>query len=145
MSKRLFTGGSRLPIPRLTADLRSWLARVALSLAAALLAGALAYLVARAIGSVVLLAQQQELLRQAASALRGGVEGLAGSNLREVRLRVQQIDARYEQLSLVAGFASAALAAVASYLWLERRSSVVSSPSLVATDHGPRTTDSNGN
>jgi hypothetical protein len=121
MSKRLFTRSSRLPIPRLTADVRSWLARVALSLAAALLAGALAYLVARAFGGVALLAQQQELLREAAGALRGGVEGLAGSNLREVRLRVQQIDARYEQLSLVAGFISAAVAAAASYLWLERR------------------------
>ena len=120
MSKHRFTYGSRLPIPKLAVDLRGWLARVALSLAAALLVGALAYLVARAIGSVVLLAQQQELLREAAGALRGGVEGLAGSNLREVRLRVQQIDARYEQLSLLAGFASAALGSAASYLWLER-------------------------
>src|SRR5262245_16194933 len=120
MSKRLFRS-SRLPIPRLTADLRSWLARVVLSLPAALLVGALAYLIARAIGGVVLLAQQQELLREAAGALRGGVEGLAGSNLREVRLRVQQIDARYEQLSLLAGFVFAALAVVASYLWMGRR------------------------
>ena len=121
MSKRRFSHDSRLPIPRLAADQRGWLARVALSLAAALLVGALAYLVARAIGGVALLVQQQELLREAAGALRGGVEGLAGSNLREVRLRVQQIDARYEQLSLLAGFASAALAAAASYLWMERR------------------------
>src|SRR5262245_66252796 len=120
MSKRLFRS-SRLPIPRLTADLRSWLARVVLSLPAALLAGALAYLVARAIGGVALLAQQQELLREAAGALRGGVEGLAGSNLREVRLQVQQIDARYERISLLAGFLAAALAAVARYLWMERR------------------------
>jgi hypothetical protein len=122
MSKRLFTRGARLPLPKLTTELRGWLARVALSLAAALLVGALVYLIARAIGGVALLAQQQELLREAAGALRGGVEGLAGSNLREVRLRVQQIDARYEQLSLLAGFVSAALAAAASYLWLERRS-----------------------
>jgi hypothetical protein len=121
MSKPLTTRGPRLAIPRLAAGARGWLARVALSLAAALLVGALAYLVARAIGGVALLAQQQELLREAAGALRGGVEGLAGGNLREVRLRVQQIDARYEQLSLLAGFVSAALAAVASYLWLERR------------------------
>jgi hypothetical protein len=121
MSKPLFTRGSRLPIPRLAADTRGWLARVGLSLAAAVLVGGLVYLVARAIGGVALLAQQQELLREAAGALRGGVEGLAGSNLREVRLQVQQIDARYERLSLLAGFLSAALAAVTSYLWLERR------------------------
>lgn len=87
-----------------------------------MLVGGLVYLVARAIGGVALLAQQQELLREAAGALRGGVEGLAGSNLREVRLQVQQIDARYERLSLLAGFITAALATVASYLWLERSS-----------------------
>src|SRR5690349_37268 len=97
MSKHLFTRGSRLPIPKLPAEVRGWLVRVALSLVAALLVGALVYLVARALGGVALLVQQQELLREAAGALRGGVEGLAGSNLREVRLRVQQIDARYEQ------------------------------------------------
>jgi hypothetical protein len=134
MSKRHFIHGSRLAVPKLASGLRGWLVRVALSLAAALLMGALVYLVARAIGGVALLTQQQELLREAAGALRGGVEGLAGSNLREVRLRVQQIDARYEQLSLLAGFAAAALAAVASYLWLERRWSVVSGQSSVATD-----------
>jgi hypothetical protein len=121
MSKRLFTRGWRLAALKIEADVRGWLVRVALSLAVALLAGALAYLVARAIGGVALLVQQQELLREAAGALRGGVEGLAGSNLREVRQRVQQIDARYEQLSLLAGFASAAIAAAASYLWMERR------------------------
>jgi hypothetical protein len=134
MSKHLFSEKSRSPIPGLGADLRGWLIRVGLSLAVALLAGALAYLIARAIGGVALLAQQQELLREATSALRGGVEGLAASNLHEVRLRVQQIDARYEQLSLLAGFAAAALAAAASYLWMERRWSVVSGQSSVATD-----------
>ena len=121
MSKRLFTRWPRLQAPDIAADTRGWLARTALSLVVGLLAGALAYLITRAIGDVALFAQQQDLLREAASALRGGVEGLAGSNLHEVRLRVQQIDARYEQLSLLAGFASAALAAVASYLWMERR------------------------
>jgi hypothetical protein len=134
MSKHLFSEKSRSPIPTLGADLRGWLIRVGLSLAAALLAGALVYLIARAIGGVALLAQQQELLREATNALRGGVEGLAASNLREIRLRVQQIDARYEQLSLLAGFAAAALAAAASYLWMERRWSVVSGQSSVATD-----------
>ena len=131
MSKRLFTRGAQLLIPKIAADKRGWLARVALSLAAALLVGALVYLVARAIGGVALLAQQQELLREAAGALRGGVEGLAGSNLREVRLRVQQIDARYEQLSLLAGFVSAALAAVVSYLWMERRTENQESKSVM--------------
>lgn len=107
--------------PSSPVDTRSWLARIALSLLFALLAGALAFLVVRAIGGVILFAQQQELLREAAGAMRGGILGLADGNLREVRLQVQQIDAQNERLSLLFGFAIAALAAVTSYLWIERR------------------------
>ena len=98
-----------------------WLGRVALSLAIALLAGALAYLVARAAGNVLLFVRQQELLREVAGALQGGVEGLGASNLREVRLRLQALDARNEQISLLIGLAAAGLGAVVSYLWLERK------------------------
>ena len=145
MAKRQSSRWPGLPALELTPDLRGWLARIAISLAAALLVGALTFLIARAITSVALFVQQQELLREASSALRGGILGLAESNLREVRLRVQQIDARNERISLLVGFAAAGLAAVASYLWLEQRESVVGSPSSVATDHGPRTTDSREN
>jgi hypothetical protein len=102
-------------------ETRRWLGRIALSLACALLAGALAFLVARAITSVALFAQQQEFLRQASSALRGGIPALAEGNLREMRLYIQQLDAQNERLSLLIGFVVAALAAVASYLWMERR------------------------
>jgi hypothetical protein len=121
MSKQRFTGRAEISSSGTDPDLRGWLARIAASLLVALLAGALAFLVARAVTGVALFAQQQELLREASSALRGGILGLAESNLHEVRLRVQQIDARNEQLSLLAGFVAAGLAAVASYLWLERR------------------------
>jgi hypothetical protein len=121
MSKRFALGRPRVPAVGIHADTRGWLMRVALSLAAALLAGALAFLVARAIGSVLLFAQEQELLREAASAMRGGILGLAEGNLRQVRLQLQQLDAWNEQLSLLIGFAAAALAALASYFWLERR------------------------
>jgi hypothetical protein len=121
MSKSRAFRWPRVPALGIHADTRDWLARVALSLAAALLAGALAFLVARAIGDVILFAQQQELLREVASAMRGGILGLADGNLHAVRLRMQQLDARNEQLSLLIGFAAAALAALASYLWLERR------------------------
>jgi hypothetical protein len=119
MSKRLTIVHS--PSSRTDADLRGWLARIALSLAVALLAGALAFLVTRAFTEVSLLAQQQQFLSEAASALRGGVPGLANSNLREARLQVQRLDAQNEQLSLLIGFAIAALSAVAIYLWMERR------------------------
>jgi hypothetical protein len=103
------------------ADTRGWLTRIVISLAIMVLAGALAFLVARAIGAVLLFAQQQELLREAAGAFQGGILGLAEGNLRAVRLRVQQLDANNQQLSLLIGFVVAALAAVASYLWMERR------------------------
>jgi len=112
----LFVLGPSSPV-----DTRGWLARIALGLAFALLAGALAFLVARAIGGVILFAQQQEFLREAAGAMRGGIPGLADGNLREMRLQVQQLDVQNERLSLLIGFAVAALAAVASYLWMERR------------------------
>ena len=107
--------------PLSSVDTRGWIARIALSLAFALLAGALAFLVARAIGGVILFAQQQEFLREAAGAMRGGIPGLADGNLREMRLQVQQLDADNQRLSLLIGFAVAALAALASYLWMERR------------------------
>ena len=98
-----------------------WLGRIALSLAIALVTGALAFLLARAAGNVVLFLRQQELLREVAGALQGGIEGLGATNLREVRQRLAEIDARHEQIALLTGVAAAALAAVASYLWLERR------------------------
>jgi hypothetical protein len=125
-------------------DFRGWLSRIAISLAAALLVGSLAFLVARAITDVALFAQQQQFLSAAANALRGGMLGLAHSNLHEQRLRVQQLDAQNEQLSLLIGFGVAALAAVGSYLWMERRSSVVRNRSPVTTDNKPGATDSNG-
>jgi hypothetical protein len=102
---------------------RAWLLRVAISLAIALAAGIMVYLVTRAITSVVLFVRHQQLLAELGSALRGGVEGLAAGDLRAARLAVQQLDAQNEQLSLVTGFVAAAVAVVTSYLWLERRAS----------------------
>jgi hypothetical protein len=120
MSKHQVTDNPAVPASE--SSTRGWLGRVALSLAIALLVGALAYLVSRAIGNVLLFLRQQELLGEVAGALQGGIEGLGASNLREVRQRLQEIDARNEQISLLIGFAAAALGAVASYVWLERRS-----------------------
>jgi hypothetical protein len=70
---------------------------------------------------VLLFLRQQELLREVVGALQGGVAGLGASNLREVRQRLQELDARNEQISLLIGLAAAAVGAVASYVWLERR------------------------
>jgi hypothetical protein len=100
---------------------RPWLGRIALSLGLALVAGALAYLVARAITGAVLLYQQQQFLGEVASAFSGGIENLPGGDLRAARKLVQQLDAQNDLLSLLIGFAVAATAAVAGYLWLERR------------------------
>ena len=121
MSKQSPTREPDRLVSSIDTDLRGWLGRVAFSLALALLAGALAFLLARAVTSVLLFAQQQQFLREAAGALRGGIDGLASGNLRDVRLRVQQLDARNQQLSLLIGFAVAAVVVVASYIWLERR------------------------
>lgn len=100
---------------------RAWLARVLISMAAALGAGALAYLVARGAAGALLLAQQQRLLGEVASALRGGIEGLPSGDLRAARLALQQLDAQYERASLLCAIVAAALAAAAIYLWLEHR------------------------
>jgi hypothetical protein len=107
--------------PRVAAATRAWLTRIALSLVFAATAGALAYLVARAATSVMLFARQQQFLGEVAGALRGGVMGLAGGDLRSMRLLVQQLDAQNERLSLLIGFVVAAVVCVASYLWLEWR------------------------
>ncbi|MBK9711250.1 MAG: hypothetical protein IPO81_07960 [Kouleothrix sp.] len=107
---------------RLDHETRAWLVRVALSLAFALVAGALAFLLARGAFAVALFVRHQLLLREVAGGLRGGVEGLAGGGLRAARLLMQQIDARDERLSLLIACAAAAVAVVAGYLWLERRS-----------------------
>lgn len=99
----------------------AWLGRVALSLLAALVAGALAYLLARAVSGVWLFVYHQQLLREVAGALQGGVESLPGGNLRAARQALAQLAQQHEQISLAAGFVAAALAVLASYLWLERR------------------------
>lgn len=99
----------------------AWLRRLALSLAAAVAVGALAFLAARSVGGLLLFVQQQQLLGEVASALQGGVEALGQSNLRELRRELERIDAGYERASLLVGFGAAACAAVAVYLWLERR------------------------
>jgi hypothetical protein len=97
----------------------AWLRRVVWALAAALAAGALVFLAARGVGALALFAQHQQLLREVAGTLGGGIEGLATGELRAVRLQLQRLDAEYERLSLLAGAAAAALAAVATYLRLE--------------------------
>jgi hypothetical protein len=104
-----------------SAETRAWLARVALSAGIALAAGLVAYLVARAVAGVALLAQHQQLLGEVAGAFRGGIDALAGGDLRELRRAAQQIEARAQRNSLLIGFAAAALAVVISYVWLERR------------------------
>jgi hypothetical protein len=99
----------------------TWAGRVLVSLAMALAVGAMAFLIARAIGSVALFWQQQQFLAEVAGALRGGIEGLGQTNLRAVRLEVQRLDAQYLRVSLATGFGAAGITAVAGYVWLELR------------------------
>lgn len=105
----------------LTVELRQWLTRIALSGVCGVSVGGLAFLIARAVTNVLLFVRHRQFLGEVAGALSGGVEGLAGGNLRAVRLLVQRIDAEYELLSLMIGFGVAAVVAVGSYVWLEWR------------------------
>lgn len=104
-----------------SAETRAWLIRVAISLLAAAVAGALAYLLARAAGRAYLLYQQQQAFRELGGLLGGGIEGLASSNLRQARLLIAQLDARYSRISAQIGVIAACIVAIISYLWLERR------------------------
>lgn len=100
----------------------AWLRRVALSLALAIVAGALTLLVARGISGALLFVEQQELVRSAAAALRGGIEGLPATDLRAARLRAEQSAEAHRRAGLALAFAVAALATGGGYLWLEARS-----------------------
>jgi hypothetical protein len=100
---------------------RAWLRRVGVSLAAALAAGALVFLTARGALAVALFVQQQQLFAEVAGTLQGGIEGLASGDLRAARRQLQALDAAYLRVSLLAGFAAAAAAAVLVYLREERR------------------------
>lgn len=102
---------------------RRWLRQVLVSVVAAVAAGLLAYLAARGALGALLLVQAQDLLRDVAGALGGGIEGLPGADLRAARQRIAALDAQYAQVSAAIGFVAAAAGAVASYLWQEMRRS----------------------
>jgi hypothetical protein len=103
------------------ADTRAWLKRLTLSLLIAALVGALGYLVTRAITTAYLFYQQQQFFQETASILQGGgVPALADSNLRELRLLVEALNAEYNRLSIQLGFAVAAIGGIGSFIWLER-------------------------
>lgn len=116
-------------------ETRAWLVRLLLSLLIALTAGALGYLVARALSSAYLLYQQQQFIQETTGVLGGGgIEALANSNLRALRQTVAALEAQYTRLSIQIGFACAALAAVISYIWLERHAT----PSTPRAARSPR-------
>lgn len=97
-----------------------WLRHLALALLAALMAGLLVFVAARGVGAALLFWQQQELFGQVAGTLGGGIEGLAGTDLRAARRELQRLDADYWRTSVLAGALAAALAGVGVYLRLER-------------------------
>lgn len=109
-----------MPSASVPYGMRAWLVRLLLSAAIALCAGLLVFLVARGIGSVMLFMQEQRFLAEVAGAMSGGIEGLGGGDLRAVRLRVEQLDAQYYRISILLGLVGATLAAILSYLRLER-------------------------
>jgi hypothetical protein len=107
---------------------RAWLGRIGASLGIALCVGLLAYLVTRGVTGALLFVQQQQLLREVVGVIQGGLEGPPSGDLRAVRLRIQELDARNARLSFGVGFLAAAVAVVGSYLWLERRAELEQPP-----------------
>jgi hypothetical protein len=99
----------------------AWLRRVALSLAFAIAAGLLVFIVARGISGVLLFIEHQELVRSAAAALRNGIEGLPTADLRTARLRAEQSAEAHTRIGLMLAFIVAAITAAGSYLWQEQR------------------------
>ena len=102
-------------------NIRDWLKRMVLSLVGAVGVGAFAYLITRAVTSVLLFIRQQQLLSEISTAFQGGIMALANTNLHAIRLEVQRIDAQNQILSLRVGFAATVIAVVVLYLWLEKQ------------------------
>ncbi|MBC8161141.1 MAG: hypothetical protein H7Z42_07965 [Roseiflexaceae bacterium] len=99
---------------------RAWLRRVGISLALALIVGALVYLVARGASGAWLLFQQQQLLRDVLGTLQSGLEAPPAADLRAISREVAALDARNTQASLLLAALAAAVAAAASFVWQER-------------------------
>jgi hypothetical protein len=101
---------------------RAWLWRWLASLLLGIGIGLLSYLVARAGTTAYLLYQQQQFFQETVNLLRtnNSIESLANSNLREARMLVEALNARYHRLSLQIGFAAAAMSSILMYLWMER-------------------------
>lgn len=110
---------------------RRWLRRVALSLALALGAGIVTFLIARGISGALLFIEQQELLSATGAAMSGGIEGLPAADLRAARLRAEQSAESHLRFGLLLAFGVTALAAAGSYLWFESHAEIASN------DHQP--------
>lgn len=102
-----------------TDTFQSWLGRLLLALAIGCLVGILAYLAARAIGSVWLLLNQQELINATRQALQQGVMGLADTNLRALRLAAEAQQYHISEVSTWFGFGTGLIAAIIAFVRLE--------------------------
>jgi len=98
--------------------LQAWLVRLLLALLIGTLAGVIAYLSARAIGAAWLLLNQQSLIEATRQALQQG--GLADTNLRALRLAAEAEQNRIAELSAWFSLGMAFLAAVVTFVRLER-------------------------
>lgn len=100
---------------------RTWLRQLGLSLALALAAGVVAYLVARGVLGIGLFVQQQRLLGEVVGVVQSGLEAPPSGDLRAVRVQIQSLAERNEQISVAVGFVAAAIGAVGGYFWQEQR------------------------
>ncbi len=103
--------------------MRVWLGRVAVAVVIGLLAGVIAYLTARAIGSAWLLLSQQALVEATRLALQEGVMGLANTNLRALRLAAEAQQRAIAELSEWIGLGVALAASIIAFVRLELQAS----------------------
>lgn len=101
---------------------RAWLGRLAIAILIGALAGVVAYLTARAIGSAWLLLNQQALIDATRQALQEGVMGLANTNLRALRLAAEAQQRFIAELSGWIGLGAFLLAAIVAFVRLELQS-----------------------
>ncbi len=102
-------------------ETRQWVGRLAAALIIGILAGVIAFLTARAIGSAWWLVNQQALLEATRQALQEGVIGLANTDLRALRMAAEAQQMMIAEVSAWIGLGVGLTAAIGALVRLELR------------------------
>ncbi|GAB4129966.1 MAG: hypothetical protein OHK0050_44100 [Roseiflexaceae bacterium] len=96
---------------------RAWFGRLGLALLIGLAIGGLAYLSARGVTGVMLLADQRELLSSFSSF---SLDGPPSTDLRAARKQLDAIAEQYHRLSILTGLLIGTMGAIGAYLRFEQ-------------------------